>query len=232
MTDRAEEVETAVLTLRQRVPGLPVGALGFSQAGWVLPRLGSADADFLVLVGPAVSWCQQGDYYDRVNLAHQGLKDPEIDDELARRAAEDDRRFAPTALYHAADMPNGMSQDRWAFIQRNRDVDARGELHKLQVPLLAIWGADDLNVDTAHDAAIYRQIFMAAQNGTQIVVVPKATHGLLKSGAYNWQLTDDWSLVAKLRFLLEERYAYAPKALPTIIDWIDRQARPRPDEPL
>ncbi|WP_260081260.1 alpha/beta hydrolase family protein [Phaeobacter inhibens] len=73
MADRASETSAALSLLNQRFDDMALGAVGFSQAGWVLPQLTRRDADFLVLVGPAVSWQDQGDYYTRVRLAQDGL---------------------------------------------------------------------------------------------------------------------------------------------------------------
>ncbi|MCE8438433.1 hypothetical protein [Rhodovulum sulfidophilum] len=55
----------------------------------------------------------------------------------------------------------------------------------------------------------------------RIVIWPDATHGLLKANAYNSQLIEDWPLSAKLRFVLEGRYAYASGALDAIMDWME-----------
>jgi len=59
--------------------------------------------------------------------------------------------------------------------------------------------------------------------GSEITLCPKATHGLLKSSPYNWQRVEDWSWVAKARFVLEGRFAFAPGALKEITNWIIEQ---------
>ena len=218
MADRTRETRDVLRHLRRRFQGTPVGALGFSQAGWVLPALTRADADFLVLVGPAVSWQDQGDYYTGVRLRRDGLSEPEIQARLAEEAREDDRMFGPDAT--AADAPEGLPPDRWRFIRTNRDADARADLATLDLPLLAIWGQDDLNVDAARNAAIYRESLASRAAPTKIMIWPDATHGLLKSPAYNWQLTEDWSTFARLRYLVEGRHAFAPGVLGAIAAWI------------
>lgn len=223
MADRAVEVQAALGALRRRLEGLAVGALGFSQAGWVLPRLSSGDADFLVLIGPAVSWQRQGVYFTRTRLRLSGEDAAGIDRRLARSAADDDRLFGPAAA-DPATLPDGMGLDRWGFIRRNRTADATDDLRRLDVPLLALWGAEDLNVDAAADAVTYRETVAGNQSATRIVIVPGATHGLLKAGPYNAQLVSDWPWSTTLRFLLEGRHAYAPGVLDMIRDWIIARA--------
>lgn len=218
MQDRTSETRAALHVIKQRLDGVPVGALGFSQAGWVLPPMTRDDADFLVLVGAAVSWKDQGDYFARVRLAGDGLGAQAIEAAISAQNLEDEQVFGPEAS--AGDAPPGMSPDRWRFISRNRNLDASEALSALDLPLLAIWGAEDLNVDAAGNATIYRDILAGREVPTRVVVWPEATHGLLKAAGYNWQLTEDWSPFAKLRFIAEGRHAYAPGALDMIADWV------------
>ena len=113
-----------------------------------------------------------------------------------------------------------MSLDRWGFVRRNRSADAQQALSVLDLPVLTIWGANDLNVDAHRNAQIYHETLAGRHVATRIIVRPEATHGLLKACAYNWQLTEDWTSFAVMRFLVEGRYAYAPGALEEIASWI------------
>ncbi|QQM33020.1 alpha/beta hydrolase (plasmid) [Martelella lutilitoris] len=216
MEERADETRIALQLLARRFDGLVHGAVGFSQAGWVLPQLSSNDADFVVLVGAAVSWQDQGDYYTRTRLAREGLDPPAVDLAIAEQKLEDARIFGP----EAASAPAGMPADRWQFIRINRYADARAALARLDLPLLAIWGANDLNVEPERNAAIFGEFVSGRNSHSEIIIWPGATHGLLKSSAYNWQLADDWSRFAIMRFVLEGRHAFAPGALDTITEWI------------
>ncbi|MEO1110142.1 MAG: alpha/beta hydrolase [Pseudomonadota bacterium] len=219
MANRTAEVQAALKHLKQRSGAVPIGALGFSQAGWVLPSLGRDDADFVVLVGAAVSWRDQGKYYTHMRLSMEGLSPPGIEKMIADQDRENERVFGPDAWADA--VPEGLSIDRWRFIRENRNADAREALAAFDLPLLAMWGGDDLNVDAARNAAIYRGILAEREDLTRIIVWPNATHGLLKAPAYNWQLTEDWSLSAVIRFLAEGRFAFSPGALDAIADWIE-----------
>ncbi|MEP5152315.1 alpha/beta hydrolase [Planktotalea sp.] len=218
MADRTAETRAALQVLKHRFEGIVIGAIGFSQAGWVLPALTPEDADFLVLVGPAVSWQDQGDYYARTRLAMDGFDTETINEMITAQNQEDERIFGKDAK--ESDAPSNMSRDRWGFNQRNRTADARQALSTLELPLLAIWGADDLNVDAVRNAEIYLEALARRNEATQIIVWPEATHGLLKARSYNWQLTKDWSWFAIMRFLAEGRYAYSPGTINAIAIWV------------
>ena len=219
MTDRYVNARSAVSTLRSKLQGIPVGVLGFSQAGWVLPRLGPTEADFIVLVGGAVSWQRQGDYYTRTRLQRTGMSAPDIATTMAEIAAVDDRLFASPQVPPIA-LLGDMSPERWAFVRRNLHEDATSALEKLDIPLLALWGADDLNVNPETNATLYRKAVEGNHPANRIEVIPNATHGLLRAASYNTQLTGEWSWFTTMRFLMEGRHAYAPGALETMSDWI------------
>lgn len=218
MADRTLETRAALAQLALRFDNTIRGAVGFSQAGWVLPSLTAEDADFIVLIGAAVSWHDQGKYFTRMRLASENLDSIDIEETLAKRENENERTFGPSAL--SRNRPEGMSLDRWIFIRENRTADARNALSHLSLPLFAIWGADDLNVDAQRDAEIYSLTLAHRDIVTEVVIWPDATHGLLKSPPYNWQLTEEWSWFAMARFLAEGRHAFAPGAIETITDWI------------
>lgn len=218
MSDRADIVHTALGQLKARFPDLPAGALGVSQAGWVLPKLTPGEADFLVLIGAAVSWREQGTYFGRVRLGQKGLSESEIAQELARIETEDQRIFGPNATVE--DAPTDMTAERWGFVQRNIGSDAREDLARLDLPVLAMWGADDLNVNAVQDHATYQGLIGQRHPANRIMLIPNATHGLMKSGPYNYQLAAQWPWHSQLRFLAEGRYAYAPGAITEIANWI------------
>lgn len=211
MEERASEASSALNALTLRFEDINVGALGFSQAGWVLPRLPQETADFIVLVGPAVSWQDQGTYYTRTRLRLAGASEAEIAQTLAAARLENERIFGPNAGFDLA--PVDMNRDRWAFIQRNRNEDARDYLRQLSIPTLAMWGQDD--------AAIYLEDLVQNHPANRVVIVADATHGLLRASPYNAQLVSDWSFYCVAMFLLQGRYAYAPGAIDQIVDWIE-----------
>ena len=223
MADRYVNARSALSALRNKLQGIPVGALGFSQAGWVLPRFASGEADFLVLVGGAVSWQRQGDYYTRTRLQRTGMSERDIDTTMAEMAAADERLFASSQVPPVT-LLDGISPERWAFVRRNLHEDATRALKKLDIPLLALWGADDLNVDPEVNPTLYRKTVGGNHPANRIEVIPDATHGLLRAAPYNAQLTSEWSWFTTMRFLMEGRHAYAPGALETINEWVHARA--------
>ena len=188
--DRAEEVRAAGRALAAMDATRPIGALGFSQAGWVLPKLERGEADFVVLIGAAVSWERQGRYY---GVQRRRLGNPAEPPDEGRRAA---------------------------FVERNRGSDATDDLAAFDLPLLALWGASDLNVDAVANARDYDRLVAHRHPANRVVIVANATHGLLKAGPYNYQLVEHWPWWATLRFALEGRHAYAPDAIDRIVGWI------------
>jgi dienelactone hydrolase len=71
MDDRADEALAALQAISKLddVNLDQIGFLGFSQAGWVLPRVANRSTPaFTVIVGGAVSWRDQGTYYSRVRM--------------------------------------------------------------------------------------------------------------------------------------------------------------------
>jgi len=207
MDDRATETIAVLQWLRnQHDADTPIAVLGFSQAGWVLPKLTRGTADRLILVGPALNWTDQGRYFTETRLALAGVSESE---KVAALAAQPD----------LTSQPMDVSDDRWTFIITNNAADSSNDLASLDIPLLAIWGAADLNVNPVANETAFRQI--ASRHGTPLETVlwPDATHSLLKSRPYNWQLASQWSAWAQFRFLLEGRSAFAPGALSKITDW-------------
>lgn len=218
MQDRADEAANALAAIRAQ-PGnenRPIGLLGFSQAGWVLPRVPSLseEADFLVLIGPAINWQNQGQYFASVRLSREGRSLDEIAAELDLQAENARRRFGPGASYRdyvaaerAADRSVGeiLTEDRFGFIRLNREEDAREDIARLTLPVLVLMGAHDLNVDPQETVSVYNELISEAHPRNRIHLIPGATHALLDARYYNYQLPDQWPFVATARFILAGR---------------------------
>lgn len=226
MQDRAAEVAAAY----QMVQGLPevasdrVGFLGFSQAGWVVPQVaGEVTPAFTVLVGAAVNWQRQGDYYTAVRLRSAGWEADAIREQIAQDSADDDRFFAADHVPADAELGD-MSRQRFEFVRRNRAVDASADIARMQGPVLALWGADDLNVDAAANAATFATLL--PDNAVQSAdVLADATHALLRRWPFNAQLTSEWPPYVRWAFAGLGRRVYAPGALDRITGWINDQTR-------
>lgn len=239
MQDRAAETVAALAALRA-LPGAEervLGVIGFSQAGWVLPRVPDLtdDASFLVLIGAAVSWQEQGAYYTTRRLEAEGQNAEMIAEFVQAQEVEDLISFAPAASYAdyvALERKAGTadealtSEARFGFEHRSFGEDVRGLLPGLTLPVLVLSSTDDLNVDGAQTVSVYRAALAGANPHNQFDLVPGATHSLFAAQHYNYQLPTQWPLHAQARFLLAGRNAYAPGVLTTLTDWIAAVSAP------
>ncbi|SBS29989.1 Alpha/beta hydrolase family protein [Marinomonas spartinae] len=223
MSDRSDEVRAAYNKIHS-LPALknsPIGFLGFSQAGWVLPITDNEmKPAFTVIVGGAVSWRHQGAYYTKRQLEDQGLSPEQVSQKVAANLKNNDETFGNPNTATPGMRPK-MNPDRFDFVVRNYNSDASPYLGSMQGPVLALWGADDKNVDPLYNQAIYKQKLHPDQEQVT-AIIKHATHGLLKAQWFNYQLPSEWPLWRKGLFILMGRDAYAPRALDTIGMWINK----------
>lgn len=236
MADRAAEVKNAVAFLRsqQDHPVSMIGLIGFSQAGWVMPLL---DADQLALncmifISTAVDWQEQGDYLTRQRLLEEGVEEGEIGQYLQQKAKLNKKLFHPSATYKDYEQWYAQSEqqhlkgtkltpDRFHFVQLNWQSNATEGLKKLKVPVLALFGEQDLNVNAEHNAAHYRTLFAASGHQDYTVkIIENATHSLTSSEYINRQLP---GLTEVVLFNLMGEQFYAPGVLELIAEWADRR---------
>lgn len=233
MPDRSEEARAAWAAVARALPQARgrIGFLGFSQAGWVLPAVAAQDGPkpaFFVLVGGAVSWQRQGDYFTAHRLEAEGRTPEEIAQQLIETERSEEEMFSALA---AGTLPEtdaaramGASVERLAFIRRNRHADASDAIAQVDAPFLAVWGAEDLNVDPQANARDYRRLLPSSPHH-RVEVLPGATHGLLEASLFGYQLTDRMPWYAKGAFLLLGRKAYAKGAIPFVGGWIVETAQ-------
>ena len=152
MEDRAEEALVArrAISAQDGINANQIGFLGFSQAGWVLPRVANQITPaFTVIVGGAVSWRDQGTYYSRIRMMSEGVPQEEIEQRLADRILRNDALFAtPAAQTPTTDMDTA----RFRFVVDAYWEDTTDMISGMMGPVLAIWGEDDLNVDAYSDS--------------------------------------------------------------------------------
>lgn len=193
MTDRAAEAVAALRAVQQldTIDANKVGLLGFSQAGWVVPEA----------AGPGSTAAFAILVGGAVNWEEQGAY-------YGRQRLAREIPRAP------------MSAERLAFVERNRGSDARAALSEISVPFLALYGAGDLNVDPVADSATYRQLVAPLRQDNEVVVVPHATHGLLRAPLFNYQLVSQWPEWLPAVFVMAGRYAFAPDVWQQMADWI------------
>lgn len=221
MSDRAEEAALALQNLREQ-PELKRsrgGYLGFSQAGWVVPQASQlTTTDFAVLIGAAINWRNQGIYYIGQRVKADGHSVPDILDAKKHEAEVFDRQFTE----ETATFPCNFQCTRQDFERRNSRADATKDISVMHTPVLILMGKDDRNVDPDETVAVWAKTLPA---GTPRCIrqLPRATHGLLRSGWFDYQLASQWPLWKQGLFLLSGKYSYSPGAINTVTSWILNQ---------
>ncbi|AIA72022.1 putative exported protein [Pectobacterium atrosepticum SCRI1043] len=221
MQDRADEAGAALNAVRAlpEMDRRKIGFLGFSQAGWVIPSAASQfHPAFSVMVGSALNWREQGVYYTRQKLTRAGMAEAEIERQVSAELTANDAVFGQPEIADPARRPD-IEPRRFAFIARNYLADATEDVNAMPGPVLALWGSDDLNVDPQQNAARYQQL-LTVRLHQQAVIVPDATHGLLRAPLFNDQLTAEWPQWKKVAFMILGRKAYAPGAIRQMTEWI------------
>jgi dipeptidyl aminopeptidase/acylaminoacyl peptidase len=162
MEDRAAETEAAIEWVRGRpdIDSSRIGLWGASQAGWVMPKVVNLDPDiaFVIAVGTAINWLQQGEFNTLAELSEKNASADEFEKARVNRAKnlEQLARDASFGDLVASGEADGLTEDRWNFIRKNYRSDARADLETVDVPVLLILGGHDVNVDVADTERVYR----------------------------------------------------------------------------
>lgn len=224
MPDRAAEAAAALRFIQSRYPGstVQVGFLGFSQAGWVIPvAAGQSHPAFSVIIGGAVNWRDQGQFYQGLRYVQQGKTPDDIARLLAEEQTENDRIFGITGAKDPAQRSD-MTPGRFAFVAKNYLSDSSADLPHMNGRILAVWGEEDLNVNARADACRYKSA-LKEDPQADVIIFPQAGHGLLRAPVFNYQLESDWPVLRRWHFLYTGRDAYYPGALNVITDWIENK---------
>lgn len=233
MQDRADETISAATMLASRgdIDADRVGLLGFSQAGWVMPRALAAHDGFafMISVSGAIDWQSQGRYLTRQRMALEGHNADAISRVVAFNSKVSDllETDAPYSAYQAlmSDAPLGhagaMPPQRWAFAKRNLKSDATPFLSRIAVPVLAVFGARDLNVDVQQSVSIYKEALTGAGNtDVTIKVFPDADHSLLKTDE-DRLATGDMGMLWRLLWIdIVGEDAFAPGYIDLVTTWL------------
>ena len=221
MQDRTIEAINAINTVKSQsnVDADKVGFIGFSQAGWVVPAAErQSDPAFSILVGPAVNWKAQGRYFSRRRLEGLGLSEREIESQLDVIERNDQQTFGNGLT--STDLPDGMHPDRFSFIVTNFKADATEAVSEMTGNLLAVWGEHDLNVDPIAEPLAFKAALSTSQAERQVLVIPEATHGLLRADLFNHQLVSEWPFWKIAAFAFLGRYSFNSQGIEVIVDWI------------
>ncbi len=228
MADRATLVGSAVQALR-RHPQLDVGRvglMGFSQAGWVMPKINPREQNisFYIFVSPAVNWMRQSSYMSelRRGAEPQPLEEKRADralDQLLLRGASYDA-FLSLAVEEASIDASWFSKERWAFVAENARSDLSEDLKQLRShPVLLLTGARDGQVDATETMAVFSDIL-----GDQLTAHIFETAGHSMIGVDERKPMDDgdglWLL---LQVMLQGQDVFVPGYWAAIDDFIAAQ---------
>lgn len=224
MSDRAKEAAAAMETIRQQ-PELQLsrgGYLGFSQAGWIVPYASQlTQTDFIALVGAAINWKQQGLYFMEERLTQEGRSAIDIAQAVKQESAAFDQQYTKANTQ----LPCQSLCNRKDFERINALSDARQRIMTIQSPVLLLMGEHDRNVNPDTSLTIWHDLL--PQGIPQCIKkIPAATHGLLRSALFDYQLASEWPLWKQGLFVLLGEYAYAPGSLPAIAMWVNQQTCP------
>lgn len=170
---------TRALASRPEVRGDCLFLLGHSEGGVLAPELALREAErvrgLVLLASPARDLFTTLEDQLVAFLRGSGASDEEI----ARAKAH--QRALLTLLRHGRDVElpqSSASAESNAWLKSHLDRSAAASLERLDVPVLAVFGADDLQVLAATEAEPMRQALSHLADA-QVVVVPDMDHLLM-----------------------------------------------------
>ena len=193
------------LSADPRVDAERLGLIGLSQGGWVslLAAKGEPGIGFIVMLsGPPMSPAEQGHAVVELALTAKGWDEPVIERalELDRRVIEvyrSDRGWdeARAAIEEVSTEPwftdaNIGVQPRdtwnWKWLRTFMDYDPLPELRELEIPILAIFGENDLIVPAARSKRILDEVASSAKGSRATVVIDGVGHQLRRDRRSDW----------------------------------------------
>lgn len=192
MSDRQHEVLSAIQYLKKEYGYLAgdIGLFGFSQAGWVVPDIAnkSADIGFVIGIGFALNWVEQGWY-----LTLRKLKDEQASIEevrLAYQAYQNEVALIRSDIGYQAYLMSlekgkqAMTKRRFHFVKRNIESDAKAAFGQLNKPTLLFYGDKDLHVDPHANAEQIKKL-TKGKSSIQVHILKDASHALLNATEFN-----------------------------------------------
>jgi len=233
-TDFADDAVAGVRFLQRRsdIAREKVGVYGHSQGGWhaqLAATRSSGDVAFAVIAaGSAKNYQDQTNDEVLSSMRFVGASDDDL-----RKAREHQnlywrvvRRQAPYDSLAAS--TRRAREDSWGrFVRKPASaaevlgdtleyVDPAPVLAKLTVPVLALYGSNDIRVNSRENAALLQDALRRAGNrNVTVKILPGVDH-------------DFWQARTLTARDLEGTRGYAHNFFPTVIDWILKQTRPAP----
>jgi pimeloyl-ACP methyl ester carboxylesterase len=194
-----EQADDAIVCLgallSDLAPDSPVGLFGHSQGGWVVVEAASRGGDVAFVItnaGPGVTPAEQERWATRAYMRRAAIPESEIEEvdryfdhllSLMRagvpfeqvQARVDAEGFPPA--FETLGLPFlPESADQWSLMAAMVDYDPRPALERIEVPLLALFGAEDPITPVADSVSVYREA--VRPDVLRVEVFPGADHRL------------------------------------------------------
>lgn len=201
--DLADDAVASIEALREHLPdGTPVGFGALSEGGWVAPVAASRPgaADFVVSVSASALDGEQTTAYEVSRLAEDaGLSEEVVKEvlELQERAAaygrsgspEDWDRYLvrraellerPETADVVAPFPTEVGDPRIVQFVQRRDFDPMPHWARVEVPVFAVWGGEDVRVPAATSYERLSRLFDATTAGPnhELILFDQSGHSI------------------------------------------------------
>lgn len=241
LAERAGILVDAVRAMKKHAAIDPdrIGLWGISQAGYVMPLAleRTDDIKFMIVVGgPGMNGIDQTAYLIRRQLMFAGVPDDKALQMEAHFKGLYTARTFEEYIGYARPLFDDPVQKRLGFVSalwekgnwkpRSPDEEAffnpMGIIERTSIPVLALFGEKDTQVDPVQGAESYRKTLAKAGNKDfRVEVIPGADHNLI--------LCKTGSLKERSGRSREEWQDYAPKYLEIMENWL-RERGPMPPQ--
>jgi len=173
----------------------------------------------------------------QTRMTREGFSQAQIDKEISNHFQSSEELLSPSstydgylqshrsrsAVYEKRRKP--MSRKRFQFAKLNWRSDARDSLGDILCPTLAVFGDQDLNVNSPESARVYEEEFMASGNTDwRIKMFPGAQHSLLKEKYFKETNPGIWFMI---KFEILGDAAFVDGFLDLVVGWIKDRTGPR-----
>lgn len=233
MQDRVDEILAAIAVLRQQsqLRDIPIGLIGFSQAGWVMPKAlnDSSEIELAIFVSTPVNWLKQSEFLTHTRLTKEDLSDDAKLQQMRNELSVTDLivQGKPYSAYleflqqnPTQDAENAMTSERYHFVQQNILSDSQQDLMSLKQPIFVAFGNHDHNVNVPYNVTLFKQIFAHKSQQLNLKVYPNANHTLLKNSEFGHLSPSIWWLI---KMSLWEADGFSNEFIDDIMQWLNTQ---------
>jgi pimeloyl-ACP methyl ester carboxylesterase len=221
MEDRQSEVLAAVDFVQKKYgfSDKKTGLIGFSQAGWVMPALAgnNSKVGFMIGIGFARNWIEQGEYHTKVRHALAGKSKSEIITAVESNTKEiaflkDKPIFSEYKKFAGKD---SMAIDRYQFVLKSFMSDATVDYSNINIPSLFVWGEQDKNVDAVNE---FNWWDLHPNKNVKTKLIQGAEHSMLNAELFGGQ---NFSFTQWMKLMWLEEAAFSPEFLSTLETWLE-----------